>query len=38
VPGLGYYTRRGFVEYGADPTYALANGTIVGRISKRFDL
>jgi L-amino acid N-acyltransferase YncA len=38
VPGLGYYTRRGFVDHGTDPDYALANGTIVGRISKRFDL
>jgi hypothetical protein len=38
VPGLGYYTQRGSVDYGVDPDYALANGTIVGRISKRFDL
>lgn len=38
VPGLGYYTRRGFVDYATDPAYALANGTVVGRISKRFDL
>lgn len=38
VPGLGYYTRRGFVDHATDPAYALANGTIVGRISKRFDL
>lgn len=38
VPGLGYYTRRGFVDYGADPAYALADSTIVGRVSKRFDL
>lgn len=38
VPGLGYNTRRGFVDYGADPAYALADSTIVGRISKRFDL
>jgi hypothetical protein len=26
------------VDYAADPDWALANGTIVGRISKRFDL
>jgi L-amino acid N-acyltransferase YncA len=38
VPGLGYYARRGFTDYAADPDWALANGTIVGRISKRFDL
>ena len=38
VPGLGYYTRRGFVDYARDPGYALADGTVVGRISKRFDL
>ena len=35
---LRYYTRRGFVDLGADPDYAVANGTIVGRIAKRFDL
>jgi L-amino acid N-acyltransferase YncA len=38
LPGLGYYTRRGFVDYATDPAYALADGTVVGRISKRFDL
>jgi L-amino acid N-acyltransferase YncA len=38
VPGLGYYTRRGFVDYGTEPDFALLNGTVVGRIHKRFDL
>lgn len=38
APGLGYYARRGFVDYSADPGYCLADGTVVGRISKRFDL
>jgi L-amino acid N-acyltransferase YncA len=38
VPGLGYYARRGFVDYARDPGYSLADGTVVGRISKRFDL
>lgn len=38
VPGLGYYTRRGFIDYGAEPAFALSNGQLVGRILKRFDL
>ncbi len=38
VPGLGYYTRLGFVDYGSDPEYRLLDGTLVGRIHKRFDL
>ncbi len=38
VPGLGYYARRGFVDYDADPEYRLSNGTRVGRVHKRFDL
>jgi hypothetical protein len=38
VPGLGYYTRRGFVDHGAEPDYARADSTSVGCISKRFDL
>jgi GNAT superfamily N-acetyltransferase len=38
VPGLGYYTRRGFQDYAADPDYRLSDGTRVGRMSKRFDL
>lgn len=37
-PGLGYYARRGFVDYTTDPGYALHDGRVVGRISKRFDL
>jgi L-amino acid N-acyltransferase YncA len=36
--GLGYYHKRGFVDYAADPDYCLADGTRVGRICKRFDL
>ena len=36
--GLGYYTQRGFVDHGAEPGFALADGRVVGRVFKRFDL
>lgn len=38
VPGLGYYSRRGFVDYAYDPEYQLKDGRRVGRISKRFEV
>ncbi len=38
VPGLAYYARIGFRDYGAEPGYALASGRVVGRIHRRFDL
>lgn len=38
LAGLGYYTRRGFVEYDRQPDYALTDGRIVGRVLMRFDL
>ena len=38
APGLGYYARRGFVDYARDPGFALRDGRVVGRISRRFDL
>lgn len=38
APGLGYYSRRGFVDYGQDPGFALQDGRVVGRVLKRFDL
>ena len=38
TPGLGYYARRGFSDYGADPAWALDGGQVVGRIHRRFDL
>ena len=38
VPGLGYYARRGFVDYAQDPDFRLKSGARVGRISRRFDL
>lgn len=38
ISGLGYYSRRGFFDYGTEPAFALMDGKIVGRIHKRFDL
>jgi L-amino acid N-acyltransferase YncA len=38
VPGLAYYTRIGFRDIGGDPDFALRDGTIVGRVHRRFDL
>lgn len=38
LPGLGYYARRGFADHAADPAWALDDGRVVGRVSKRFDL
>jgi L-amino acid N-acyltransferase YncA len=38
VPGLAYYARIGFRDVGGDPGFALKDGTIVGRIHRRFDL
>lgn len=38
LPGLGFYGRRGFVDYAHDPDYALQDGRVVGRVSRRFDL
>ena len=38
VPGLAYYARIGFVDVARDPDFALNDGTIVGRIERRFDL
>ncbi|GHC55232.1 GNAT family N-acetyltransferase [Neogemmobacter tilapiae] len=38
APGLGFYSRRGFVDYAQNPDWALKDGCIVGRVSKRFDL
>ncbi len=36
--GLTYYQSRGFETYKTDPTAQLSDGTIVGTISKRYDL
>lgn len=36
--GLAYYDRCGFQDYATDPDYRLSDGTVVRRISKRFDL
>jgi GNAT superfamily N-acetyltransferase len=38
VPGLAYYARIGFRDYGADPHYALSTGRVVGRVHRRYDL
>lgn len=36
APGLGYYSRRGFVDYAQEPEYQVKDGRRVGRIYKRF--
>lgn len=38
APGLAYYSRIGFADYAHDPDWALQDGTVTGRISRRFDL
>lgn len=38
VPGLAYYARIGFVDHATDPGWALDDGRVVGRVSRRFDL
>lgn len=37
VPGLAYYTRMGFIEYAVTKDVPLQNGTLVDRISHRYD-
>lgn len=38
LPGLAYYARIGFVDFAHDPDFALSDGTVVGRVHRRFDL
>jgi L-amino acid N-acyltransferase YncA len=38
APGLAYYARIGFRDIGGDPTFALSDGRVVGRVHRRFDL
>ena len=38
VVGLGYYAKRGFVDWGTEPDITLKDGRVVGRIRKRFDV
>lgn len=38
VPGLAYYAKMGFADYATDPHFTLNDGTVVGRIERRFDL
>jgi len=37
-PGLGYYTKMGFVDFSTAHAVPLSDGALVDRISKRFDL
>jgi len=37
-PGLSYYTKMGFVDYRIDKSVPLRDGTLVDRISKRYEL
>ncbi len=36
--GLNYYSKMGFVDHSTDPSFALASGEVVGRVSKRYPL
>lgn len=36
--GLGYYSKMGFVDFSTTRAVPLSDGTLVDRISKRFDL
>ena len=38
VPGLAYYARIGFVDDSFDPSFALKDGRVVGRVNRRFTL
>ena len=38
APGLSFYARMGFTDTGADPDFALDDGTVVGRVFRRFDI
>ena len=38
VPGLAYYAKMGFLDYKVASDVALADGRLVDRINKRFDL
>ena len=38
VPGLAYYAKMGFLDYKVDRDVALADGRLVDRINRRFDL
>ncbi|MBN9499908.1 MAG: GNAT family N-acetyltransferase [Alphaproteobacteria bacterium] len=37
-PGLGFYSKMGFVDYGVKKDVPLTDGAIVDRILKRYDL
>jgi L-amino acid N-acyltransferase YncA len=38
VPGLAFYARAGFKDFARDPDFALRDGTVVGRVHRRFVL
>lgn len=38
APGLGYYSKMGFVDHAVNPAVPLSDGTLIDRISKRFSL
>ena len=38
APGLAYYARIGFVDAGSEPDFALADGRVVGRVFRRFEV
>ena len=38
VPGLAFHARIGFVEVARDAGFALADGRVVGRVHRRYDI
>ena len=38
APGLAYYARIGFVDTRSEPDFALADGRVVGRVFRRFEV
>lgn len=38
APGLAFYARQGFRDYGQEPEFRLLDGQCVGRVHRRFDL
>jgi L-amino acid N-acyltransferase YncA len=38
APGLAFYAKAGFVDVSSEPDFALRDGTVVGRVHRRYDL
>jgi hypothetical protein len=38
ISGLSYYSKMGFVDYFVDSAVPLSNGTLVDRVSKKFEV